>query len=145
MFPHFTPRSLSKDRARQEQLARDRLAALKARREAKKAQQQTEGDANRQLEEALLREQEADSEEDRREALDLHEGGVVVLQEAILNEMEKKHCTEQEVSTYTGVNTAANATNMVALATKTSLAVAKLRLEFAQTLSPSSDLDGAAA
>lgn len=88
--------SLSKDRSRQEQLARDRLAALKARREAKKAQL-SEEEAKKEMQEAVLKEQQADGEADKREALDMHEGGLVLLQEAILNEVEKKHSSEQEV------------------------------------------------
>ena len=87
--------SYEKDRARQEQLARDRIAAMKARRAAKK--EKTEEEAQRELEDKLLKEQAEDSEADKRNALDMEQGGLALLQEAILSEVERKHASEQEV------------------------------------------------
>ena len=87
--------SYEKDRARQEQLARERIAAMKARRAAKK--DTSEEDAQKELEERLLKEQAEDSEIDKRNALDMEQGGLAQLQEAILNEVERKHSSEQEV------------------------------------------------
>lgn len=87
--------SYEKDRARQEQLARDRIAAMKARRAAAKAK--SEEEAQKELEEKLLKEQAEDSETDKRNALDMEQGGLALLQEAILTEVEKKHSSEQEV------------------------------------------------
>lgn len=87
--------SYEKDRARQEQLARDRIAAMKARRAAKK--EKTEEEAQRELEDKLLKEQAEDSEADKRNALDMGQGGLALLQEAILSEVERKHASEQEV------------------------------------------------
>ena len=87
--------SYEKDRARQEQLARERIAAMKARRAAKK--EKSEEEAQKELEEKLLREQAEDSEIDKRNALDMEQGGLALLQEAILNEVEKRHSSEQEV------------------------------------------------
>lgn len=87
--------SYEKDRTRQEQLARDRIAAMKARRAAKK--EKTEEEAQRELEDKLLKEQAEDSEADKRNALDMEQGGLALLQEAILSEVERKHASEQEV------------------------------------------------
>ena len=87
--------SYAKDRARQEQLARDRIAAMKSRRAAAKAK--SEEEAQKELEEKLLKEQAEDSETDKRNALDMEQGGLALLQEAILTEVEKKHSSEQEV------------------------------------------------
>ena len=68
---------------------------MKARRAAKK--EKSEEDAQKELEEKLLKEQEEDNEIDKRNALDMEQGGLALLQEAILNEVEKKHSSEQEV------------------------------------------------
>ena len=87
--------SYEKDRARQEQLARDRIAAMKARRAAKK--EKSEEETQKELEEKLLKEQAEDSEADKRNALDMEQGGLALLQEAILSEVERKHSSEQEV------------------------------------------------
>lgn len=87
----------AKDRARQEQLARDRIAAMKSRRAAAKAK--SEEEAQKELEEKLLKEQAEDSETDKRNALDMEQGGLALLQEAILTEVEKKHSSEQETLT----------------------------------------------
>lgn len=87
--------SYEKDRARQEQLARERIAAMKARRAAKKGK--TEEEEQKELVEKLLKEQAEDSEADKRNALDMEQGGLALLQEAILSEMERKHASEQEV------------------------------------------------
>ena len=91
----FASASYEKDRARQEQLARDRIAAMKARRAAKK--EKTAEEAQRELEDKLLKEQAEDSDADKRNALDMEQGGLAVLQEAILSEVERKHASEQEV------------------------------------------------
>lgn len=87
--------SYKQDRSRQEQLARERIAAMKAKRESRKAK--GEAEEKKELEDFLMKEREEDRKADQLEAMDLHEGGAVVLQEAILNEMEKKHVSEQEV------------------------------------------------
>ena len=68
---------------------------MKARRAAKKGT--TEEDAQKELEEKLLKEQAEDSEADKRNALDMEQGGLALLQEAILSEVERKHASEQEV------------------------------------------------
>ena len=68
---------------------------MKARRAAKK--EKSEEEAQKELEEKLLREQAEDSEIDKRNALDMEQGGLALLQEAILNEVEKRHSSEQEV------------------------------------------------
>lgn len=68
---------------------------MKARRAAKR--EKSEEEAQKELEEKLLKEQAEDSEIDARNALDMEQGGLVQLQEAILNEVEKKHLSEQEV------------------------------------------------
>lgn len=86
-----------KDRARQEQLARDRIAAMKARRAAMKGK--SEENTQKELEEKLLREQAEDSEADKRNALDMEQGGLALFQEAILTELERKHTSEQEALT----------------------------------------------
>ncbi|RMX39987.1 hypothetical protein pdam_00022972 [Pocillopora damicornis] len=86
-----------KDRARQEQLARERIAAIKARRAANR--EKSEEEAQKELEEKLLKEQAEDSEIDKRNALDVEQGGLALLQEAILNEVERKHSSEQEALT----------------------------------------------
>ena len=90
--------SYKQDRSRQEQLARERIAAMKAKRGNQRRKSEVE--EKKDLEEALIKEQEQDREADQLEAMDLHEGGEVVLQEAILNEVEKKHVSEQEVGTF---------------------------------------------
>ena len=77
-------------------MARERIAAMKARRAAKR-DVGTKEDPRKELEERFLREQAEDMEVDRRGALDMQQGGIAVLQEAILNEVEKKHASEQEV------------------------------------------------
>jgi len=69
---------------------------MKARRAAKK--EKSEEEARKELEEKLLKELEEDDEIDKRNALDMEQGGLAQLQEAILNEVEKKHSSEQEVS-----------------------------------------------
>lgn len=68
---------------------------MKARRAAKK--EKSEEEAQKELEEKLLKEQEEDNEVDKRNALDMEQGGLALQQEAILNEVEKKHSSEQEV------------------------------------------------
>lgn len=87
--------SFEKDRARQEQLARERIAAIKARRAAKKGK--SEEEVQKELIEKLLKEQAEDIEVDKRNALDVEQGGLAQLQEAILSEVERKHSSEQEV------------------------------------------------
>ena len=71
---------------------------MKAKREARKVMSETE--ERKELEEALMKEQQQDRKVDQLEAMELHEGGTVALQEAILNEIEKKHVSEQEVGIY---------------------------------------------
>ena len=68
---------------------------MKARRAAKR--EKSEEEVQKELEEKLLKEQEEDNEIDKRNALDMEQGGLALLQEAILNEVEKKHSSEQEV------------------------------------------------
>lgn len=68
---------------------------MKSRRAAAKAK--SEEEAQKELEEKLLKEQAEDSETDKRNALDMEQGGLALLQEAILTEVEKKHSSEQEV------------------------------------------------
>ena len=68
---------------------------MKARRAAKN--EKTEEEAQRELEDKLLKEQAEDSEADKRNALDMEQGGLALLQEAILSEVERKHASEQEV------------------------------------------------
>ena len=83
-------------------MARDRIAAMKARRAAKK--EKTEEEAQRELEDKLLKEQAEDSEADKRNALDIEQGGLAVLQEAILSEVERKHASEQEVGFFNALS-----------------------------------------
>lgn len=68
---------------------------MKARRAAKKGT--TEEEAQKELEDKLLKEQAEDSEADKRNALDIEQGGLALMQEAILSEVERKHASEQEV------------------------------------------------
>lgn len=56
-----------------------------------------EEEVQKDFEEKLLKEQEEDSEIDKRNVLDMEQGGLVLLQEVILNEVEKKYLLEQEV------------------------------------------------
>ena len=74
---------------------------MKARRAAKR--EKSEEEAQKELEEKLLKEQEEDNEIDKRNALDMEQGGLALLQEAILNEVEKKHSSEQEVCFWGGM------------------------------------------
>lgn len=69
---------------------------MKARRAAKK--EKSDEETQKELEEKLLQEQAEDSEINKRNALDMEQGGLALLQEAILNEVERKHASEQEVS-----------------------------------------------
>ena len=68
---------------------------MKARRAANR--EKSEEEAQKELEEKLLKEQAEDSEIDKRNALDVEQGGLAQLQEAILSEVERKHSSEQEV------------------------------------------------
>ena len=91
--------SYRKDRARHEKLARERLAALKAKRAAKDAAiVVSDDDEQRHAIEAKLQE-EHDRENDllSQEALELQKGGIVAVQETILKEVEKKHSIEIKV------------------------------------------------
>ena len=91
--------SYRKDRARHEQLARERLAALKAKRAAKDAAiVVSDDDEQRHAIEAKLQE-EHDRENDllSQEALEVQKGGIVAVQETILKEVEKKHSIEIKV------------------------------------------------
>ena len=75
---------------------------MKARRAAKK--EKTEEEAQRELEDKLLKEQAEDSEADKRNALDMEQGGLALLQEAILSEVERKHASEQEVGFFNALS-----------------------------------------
>lgn len=91
--------SYRKERARHEQLARERLAALKAKRAEKEAAMilSNEEEQRRALEAKLQDEHEKEKEILAQEALELQQGGVVAVQEAILKEVEKKHSIEIKV------------------------------------------------
>ena len=79
--------SYEAERARQEQLARDRIAALRQKKKAKS------GNASDQV----LQEQQRDIENDVRIADQLEREGTMAVQNVVLDEMEKKHHAEQEV------------------------------------------------
>lgn len=68
---------------------------MKARRATIK--EKSEEEAQKELEEKLLKDQAEDSEADKRNALDMEQGGLALIQEAILSELERKHASEQEV------------------------------------------------
>ena len=79
--------SYTAERARQEKLARDRIAALRAKKRAKAMTHS----------EKVLEELEKDIDNDVRLADQLEREGSIVYQNAVLDEMEKKHHSEQEV------------------------------------------------
>jgi diphthamide synthase subunit DPH2 len=91
--------SYRKERARHEKLARERLAALKAKRAEKEAAivLSTEEEQREAIEAKLHEEQEKEKVILSQEALELQKGGVVAVQEAILKEVEKKHSIEIKV------------------------------------------------
>jgi len=78
--------SYQAERARQEKLARDRIAAMRAKKRAKKM---TYG-------EKVLEEIEKDIDNDVRIADQLEREGTIGYQNAVLDEMEKKHHSERE-------------------------------------------------
>ncbi|CAB4011834.1 Hypothetical predicted protein [Paramuricea clavata] len=88
--------SYRKDRARHEQLARERLAALKAKRAEKEAAiiVSNEDEQRYAIEAKLQNEQDKEKDILSQEALELQQGGVVAVHEAILKEVEKKHSIE---------------------------------------------------
>ncbi len=92
--------SYRKDRTRHEQLARERLAALKAKRAEKEAAivLSNEDEQRNAIEAKLQEEQDKEKDVLSQEALELQKGGVVAVQEAILKEVEKKHSIEIKVS-----------------------------------------------
>ena len=94
--------SYRKDRARHEQLARERLAALKAKRAQKEAAivHSTEDEQRQAIEAKLQEEQDKENDILSQEALELQRGGIVAVQEAILKEVEKKHSIEIKVLIY---------------------------------------------
>lgn len=79
--------SYEAERARQEQLARDRIAASRAKKRAK----------SMTYSEKILEEIEKDIDNDVRMADQLEREGAIAYQGAVLDEMEKKHHSEQEV------------------------------------------------
>ena len=79
--------SYEAERARQEQLARDRIAALRQKKKAKSVN----------ASEQVLQEQQLDMENDVRIADQLEREGTMAVQNVVLDEMEKKHHAEQEV------------------------------------------------
>lgn len=94
------PFSYRRDRARHEQLARERLASLKAKRAEKGSSLVLENeDEQRQAIETKLREEKENKTKAlSQEALEIQKGGIVAIQEAILREVEKKHSVEIKVS-----------------------------------------------
>jgi hypothetical protein len=94
--------SYRKDRARHEQLARERLAALKAKRAEKEAAiiVSNEDEQRHAIEAKLQDEQDKEKDILSQEALELQQGGVVAVHEAILKEVEKKHSIEIKVLIY---------------------------------------------
>lgn len=91
--------SYRKDRTRHEQLARERLAALKAKRAARDAAMVVSNDEEQRqaIEAQLQEEQEKESDLLSQEALEVQRGGIVAVQESILKEVEKKHSIEIKV------------------------------------------------
>lgn len=79
--------SFEAERARQEQLARDRIAALRAKKRAKAMSHS----------EKVLEELEKDIDGDVRMSDRLEREGTIAYQNVVLDEMEKKHHSEQEV------------------------------------------------
>lgn len=81
--------SYETERTRQEKLARERIMAR---------QQQRKGSTAKSSEEKLQNAEEQDKKEDVVTIAQLQKEGIVALQDSVLNEMEKKHQNEQEVS-----------------------------------------------
>nr|XP_006823325.1 PREDICTED: trichohyalin-like [Saccoglossus kowalevskii] len=82
---------VGKDRERQRQLARQRLAAAKKKRSTKNALKKAA------LEKKLKQDEEENVKSDAMLALRRQQEGVAVLQEAVLTELEKKHKTESDM------------------------------------------------
>ena len=90
-------RSYKEDRSRQEQLARERIAALKARRAATKNKTANEESQKNELKDAVIKEIVSDLESDKLQSVEISQGGVTALQEAVLSELEQKHISEHQV------------------------------------------------
>lgn len=96
----FTFLSYRKDRARHEQLARERLAALRAKRADKESAlvlASSEDEQQHAIEARLREEQGKEKDLLSQDALAFQKGGIVALQESILKELEKKHSVEIKV------------------------------------------------
>lgn len=89
--------SLENERGRQEQLARERIAALKKRREQQQ-QERDNGDDQQTEAEKVHAEKERDAKDDLSAIEQMQREGTVALHDAVLDEMEKKHTSEQDVS-----------------------------------------------
>lgn len=92
-FIKFLNFSLENERGRQEQLARERIAALKRKRE----QQHQQNNAEQTEAEKLEAEEELDKKDDLSAVEQMQREGTVALQDAVLDEMDKKHTSEQDV------------------------------------------------
>ncbi|XP_078596993.1 uncharacterized protein LOC144873475 isoform X1 [Branchiostoma floridae x Branchiostoma japonicum] len=84
--------NVEKDRERQKQLAQERLAARK-----KKKQEQADLTNREALAERLRQEEEDQRLEEEEEKTKIAEEGAVGLQVAVLTELEKKHSAERDV------------------------------------------------
>ncbi|CAH1265139.1 MAB21L2 [Branchiostoma lanceolatum] len=84
--------NVEKDRERQKQLAQERLAARK-----KKKQEQADLTNREALEERLRQEEEDQRLEEEEERSKMTDEGAVGLQVAVLSELEKKHSAERDV------------------------------------------------
>ncbi|XP_078676996.1 uncharacterized protein LOC144913832 [Branchiostoma floridae x Branchiostoma belcheri] len=84
--------NVEKDRERQKQLAQERLAARR-----KKKQEQADLTSREALEERLRQEEEDQRLEDEEEKSKMTEEGAVGLQVAVLSELEKKHSAERDI------------------------------------------------
>lgn len=92
--------SYRKDRARHEQLARERLASLRAKRADKESAlvlASSEDEQQHAIEVRLREEQGKEKDLLSQDALASQKGGIVTLQESILKELEKKHSIEIKV------------------------------------------------
>ena len=87
--------SVENERGRQEQLARERIAARKKKREEALKQQKEEEKSEA---EKLEAEEKEDEKDDLSTVEQIQREGTIALQDGVLNELEKKHVTEQEVN-----------------------------------------------
>ena len=85
---YFFTCSYENERARQEQLARERILARKKRRKEEHDKSEVE---------KLNDEENVDQKEDLVAVEQMQREGTIALQDALLNEVEKKHIAEQEV------------------------------------------------